>query len=146
MTKHYTSRAQAQRTAFNEVELRFPFHAELVELLKSQIPYRSREYVPSTKTWRIGDGFQDLALDLLLRHFPDADVPHRARPHAAPKAKPPGSDHYAVLHLQPTAPPELISVVYRALAKLHHPDKGGDPAAMRRLTEAHDALSRRLSA
>jgi len=33
---------------------------------------------------------------------------------------------YAVLHLLPTAPPEVVQAAHRALVKLHHPDRGGD--------------------
>jgi curved DNA-binding protein CbpA len=45
-----------------------------------------------------------------------------------------------VLHLLPSAPPELIEGAYKILARLSHPDVGGDPEAMRALNEARDAL------
>jgi hypothetical protein len=35
---------------------------------------------------------------------------------------------------------EIIGLVYRAAAKGHHPDAGGDPDAFKRLTEARDLL------
>jgi hypothetical protein len=43
---------------------------------------------------------------------------------------------YHALHLLPTAPPELVTAAYRALAQLHHPDRGGDAAAMVQLNQA----------
>ena len=87
----------------------------------------------------------DVAIEILLTHFPDAEIPRRGR---TPTTTTPlaGNDPFALLHLRETAPPELIHAAYRCLAKIHHPDKAGDPAIMRQLTEAHDALSRRLSA
>lgn len=54
---------------------------------------------------------------------------------------------YGVLHLLPSAPPELVTVAYRTLAQLHHPDRGGDAAVMVRLNQAvailRDGLMRR---
>jgi curved DNA-binding protein CbpA len=45
-----------------------------------------------------------------------------------------------VLHLLPSAPPELIDAASGTLARLHHPDVGGDPETMRTLNDARDAL------
>lgn len=36
--------------------------------------------------------------------------------------------------------PTVIGNLYRAAARLHHPDAGGDPAMFRRITEARDLL------
>lgn len=52
-------------------------------------------------------------------------------------------DPYAVLHLRPTAPPAIIKAVWRELAKLLHPDHGGDPEQFRRAKEAYDSLTKR---
>jgi curved DNA-binding protein CbpA len=38
--------------------------------------------------------------------------------------------------LLPSAPPEVIVVVYRELAKRAHPDHGGDTASMQRINQA----------
>lgn len=48
----------------------------------------------------------------------------------------PERDAYARLHLLPTAPPELVDAAYRTLARLHHPDHGGDTATMTAINEA----------
>ena len=53
------------------------------------------------------------------------------------------TDAYAVLWLRAGAPPEVVRAAYRALAARHHPDVGGDAAAMRRLNEAYALLSAR---
>lgn len=43
---------------------------------------------------------------------------------------------YTTLHLLPSAPPELVTAAYRALAQLHHPDRGGDTGAMTQINQA----------
>lgn len=51
---------------------------------------------------------------------------------------------YEVLHLRPGAPPEVIQAVYRALAKIHHPDVGGNTNAMAEINDAYAFLSNAL--
>jgi len=43
-----------------------------------------------------------------------------------------------VLGLPPGAPPEEIKKAYKALAKKHHPDKGGDPEEFKRINKAYE--------
>jgi curved DNA-binding protein CbpA len=38
-------------------------------------------------------------------------------------------DPYLILQLHPSAVPEVIEAAYRALARLHHPDRNGGPDA-----------------
>ncbi len=56
---------------------------------------------------------------------------------------------YGALHLLPTAPPELVTAAYRALAQLHHSDRGGDAAAMVQINRAvailRDGVMKRAS-
>jgi hypothetical protein len=47
---------------------------------------------------------------------------------------------YETLHLQDGAPPSVVKAAYRALAKEHHPDRGGDHATMTRLSLAYKAI------
>ncbi len=49
------------------------------------------------------------------------------------------TDPFATLGLGPEATSEEIRTARRRLAKLNHPDQGGDPAAMQRINEAADA-------
>lgn len=140
-------RARCIRTAFDELECTLPhYHEGVIDEWKQHIPYRCRTYLSATKAWRFWGGYQELAADIVLDHFPGADLPRRARPYTRASDRPAGSDHFTVLHLLPSAPRELVDAAYRTLAKSTHPDVGGSDSAMRRLTEARDALSRRLSA
>jgi curved DNA-binding protein CbpA len=52
------------------------------------------------------------------------------------------ADHYAVLGVQPDADRTAIQAAYRMLARLHHPDFGGDGSRMAALNEAWSVLGR----
>ncbi len=47
---------------------------------------------------------------------------------------------YATLFITANAPAEVIQGAYRALAKLHHPDLGGDGKTMRTINHAYEVL------
>ncbi len=49
--------------------------------------------------------------------------------------------HYQVLGLARTATERDIKIAYRKAARIAHPDRGGDPALFRRITEAYEVLS-----
>lgn len=146
-----TPPARCWHTAFDEIECTIPFGRDpalsrnLIDAWKARIPYARRNFDGTSKVWRFWGGYQDDAIEELLERFPDAECPRRSRRQARPPANSGGS-HFRVLHLRETAPPELVDAAFRCLAKMHHPDKGGDPGTMRELTAARDALSRRLSA
>lgn len=53
-----------------------------------------------------------------------------------------GSPHHAALHLLPSAPIQVVKAAYRALALIHHPDKGGSNDRMRELNAALEAIER----
>jgi curved DNA-binding protein CbpA len=50
------------------------------------------------------------------------------------------ADHYQTLGVAPTAGSDAIHRAYRELARLAHPDRSGDPAAMVRLNAAWEVL------
>jgi len=51
-----------------------------------------------------------------------------------------GSDDWSVLHLQPGAPVAIVDAVWRALAKIHHPDHGGDAETFKRINAAYQRI------
>ncbi|MGO2539676.1 MAG: J domain-containing protein [Specibacter sp.] len=48
--------------------------------------------------------------------------------------------HYQVLGLARTATERDVKIAYRKAAKIAHPDRGGDPALFRQITEAYETL------
>lgn len=48
--------------------------------------------------------------------------------------------HYQILGLARTASEREIKIAYRKAARMSHPDRGGDPAAFRQVTEAYEVL------
>ncbi|EGQ63984.1 hypothetical protein GGI1_22756, partial [Acidithiobacillus sp. GGI-221] len=45
-----------------------------------------------------------------------------------------------ILNIQPDAAHMVVKAAWHALAKLHHPDQGGDTAAMQKINEAHNYM------
>jgi len=52
-------------------------------------------------------------------------------------------DHYDVLQVSPHAEPDVIRAAFRALARRHHPDFGGDQRRMMQINEAWSVLGNR---
>ncbi len=49
--------------------------------------------------------------------------------------------HYQVLGLARTASERDVKIAYRKAARIAHPDRGGDPALFRQITEAYEVLA-----
>lgn len=49
-------------------------------------------------------------------------------------------NYYEILQVAANASPEVIAASYKALARLHHPDKGGNVDTMREIVEAYEVL------
>lgn len=49
-------------------------------------------------------------------------------------------DYYEILHVQPSADPDVVAAAFRALARKHHPDRGGATERMAELNEAWAVL------
>lgn len=153
------------------VELRFPYNAQLVELIKKRIPASYRKFVPESKVWIIRSAdpsWLRLAIDMMRGVYPHAKVVDEPRPDftytyrstggtssgtgsghtywEVPPRRPVADPDYTALHLLPTAPPEVVAVVYRALSKLYHPDKGGSHERMLTINEAYENLRSRGAA
>lgn len=50
------------------------------------------------------------------------------------------AEDYRTLYLQPGAPRAILDAVWRKLAQLHHPDKGGDPDVFQKFAAAYQRL------
>ncbi len=51
-------------------------------------------------------------------------------------------DPFAVMHLLPTAPQVMIEAAWKALAKLHHPDSGGNEEEFKRVSDAYQRIKK----
>jgi hypothetical protein len=124
----------------SSVRLQFPYDAGLIDALKAGIPVHARKYDPVAKSWAITPAYASTAFRLMSAVFPDVDVVEQTSAGSADRAPHAGEDPWTVLHLRPTAPPELVTAAHRCLAKLHHPDAGGDHDAMLEINAAAEAL------
>ena len=124
------------RTANGSVVLKFPFHKFLVESLKIDVPAHARTYDPDTRAWTVTEPYAPIAFRLMHVIFPDVVIVDAAAADRAPRA----GDAYRVLHLLPSAPPELVTAAHRCLAKLNHPDRGGSTVAMQQINAAVDLI------
>jgi len=125
---------------------------ELIEALKTSIPHRWRDYDPDDKCWRIvSRGHLDIWLDCVsdyagIQVIWDNDETHRRARQDLPPPRRPGrmvpADAFTALYLLPTAPPEVIKASYKALALIHHPDRGGDLEQMKTINQAYDLLEK----
>jgi hypothetical protein len=109
---------------------KFGYDAELVAALKAAVPGRWRRWDPERKAWLFNLRGWPLAERVFIQYglLEGARTPETA---------------WRTLHLQPGAPPEAVTAVYRALAKLHHSDRGGSTERMRELNKAYAELSGR---
>ena len=48
-----------------------------------------------------------------------------------------------ILNIRPSADHAVVKAAFHALAKIHHPDQGGDTTAMQKVNAAHDYMSTR---
>jgi hypothetical protein len=149
-----TTREKTVRIVEGRFIFKFPFDAQVVEELKSRIPPHARRWNSSTKEWAIDPPHHETMHGILRSHLgwfpamptegPDPEVAalraevcrlreQLRRAEAVPES-------YKTLHLQPTAPREVINAVHKTLTKLHHPDAGGDTLTMQAINAAADQL------
>lgn len=129
----------------------------LIESLKDYISPHERRYDPSKRQWLINSAaFDDISLwtEYAQQTFAarvewsvlnkKEQRTHGSSKRAYKPHTPVKADFYATLHLQPTAPPELIRAAYKCLAMKHHPDHGGSTEVMQKLNQAYAVLEARL--
>lgn len=120
----------------------FPYSRAVVDRLKAEIPPACREYDPARKLWTVHQPYIHPAVRIVRSAYPDLEVEDLE---ATIVSTPVLDPDYAALHLLPTAPPELVAAAYKTLARIHHPDAGGDTATMQRLNAARAAIMEKAS-
>ncbi len=119
---------------------------DAIERLKNNVPAKWRMYDAENRMWcvaeiarpRLDDWVSHMQaahdVEIAWRELDEANTEPEPKPRTAP-------DAFAVLHLLPTAPPEVVRASYLALAKKIHPDHGGSTAQMQRINEAYRQLA-----
>lgn len=124
----------------------FPFDRDVVESIKHLVPPHSRTYDPDERAWYVAPRYGDSIRKLLHSVFVDVEIDEEETYYSPPPPpSTPRHTEYTVLHLQPTAPKELVESTYKCLSRLYHPDRGGDTEKMTELNEAVSTLRRRLA-
>jgi hypothetical protein len=115
--------------------LRTAFDRDFVEALKLAIPAPYREWSPEKKTWYIHQEYDTTLTDLVESR--GGRVMDK-RPVTALAAVIPGPlrEACALLCVSPDAPISVAEAAFKAQAKRHHPDVGGDTEMMQRLNNA----------
>ena len=124
-------------------DLMFPYNAHVVEMLKLDIPSDCRSWDPQRKLWTVAPSWRPTAERILRSVFGEVDVVEEWRTYAPPPPPRFADSPYAALHLRETAPPELVTVAYKCMARLVHPDHGGSTQAMQEINTAYDDLKAR---
>lgn len=122
-----------------DVELRTPYNAGFVAALKSMIPWDCRDWDQERKVWSVDAIYANEAIRIVTSWYADVQV-IRYQASAPPPPPSSSSDPFRILHLLPSAPGPLIHAAYRTLARLYHPDTGGDTTTMQRINAAYDRL------
>lgn len=117
-----------------------------IETLKRVVSPPHRRFEPESKAWIVSLEAQEqlahwcgymTAAPAASVQWIEAEQEHEPQPTSAPLPL----DAYATLWLVPGCPRELVKVAYRELAKLNHPDVGGDTLMMQRINDAYRQLA-----
>ncbi len=130
------------------VTLRFPYCAGAVSKIKADIPGRQRFWDNSTYTWGVSKAWFHTLEAILKRCLPrerwhfSAEAERLLGRGQRPSAPTANTDPYKSLYLIPSAPKQVISAAYYALAKMHHPDIGGSRDTMAAINGAFEIITR----
>ena len=135
--------------------LAFSYNRRFYDLVKSGIkPLSYRRYNKEKKRWSVHIAKIPMVVSWGRRHFAYVDysslptpiqiliVEYERNRREAGGGRELSLTPHQVLHLLPSAPPEVIKASYKALAMLYHPDHGGDSEQFRAVQEAFDSLTR----
>lgn len=119
------------------VVLRFPYHEGLLSQLKLAIPSHHRSWNPEIKAWIVWGEYAPLAVDLVRSVYANL---RESRPGATEPGPKPGNSDRRTLYVTDDAPAVVVHAAYKALARLYHPDAGGDTHRMQLINAAYGRL------
>lgn len=105
-----------------------PYHAGFVSDIKTFIDYPFRKYDPATKHWMVDKTYLETLVIILEKHFDEINTNLLSEQ---------ASDGNLFAQLFEILPNEHRDKVYRVLAQVFHPDKGGSTEQMSQLNEAY---------
>lgn len=115
------------------MQLEAPYDNEFTDTLKTSLPTNKRAWDPANKCWIIAADQFDKLTHILDKFFSETvllDFPaHEVE-----------ATNWSKLYLIPNTPLEIVRAVYKALAMLYHPDRGGDTAKMQEINLAYKAI------
>lgn len=138
--------ARVERYPDGSVSLSFSYRRWVVDDIKTRIPVSERSYEPEAKRWHVSPPWAPLAIGILEEAFGHVDIIQTGPSHPDPSPIRSTDSFYRELHLLPSAPPAVVAASYRALARLYHPDAGGDTTRMQSINGAFEALKMRGAA
>ena len=115
------------------LEVEFPYDESLLADMNASVQSKKRVWNPSAKVWYIAKDQFDKISHILGKHCDEVLLLDFPAPEVATTA-------WAKLYLISGAPMEVVQAVYRALAKLNHPDYGGDEDRMKEINIAYKAI------
>lgn len=145
-----------------EVSVEFPFHRDLINDLKAIADRRMRRWDPVRKAWIVRTAIFNQVHELLDDYFPtelwsvsnEAEIEiqkgyKQSVDYGVKGYAPPGTvagsgsnGPYSVLYVVDVAPDCVILAAHKALARMHHPDVGGDRDAMAAVNAALDEIKK----
>ena len=134
----FADRLFYEHTTDGWIYLYFDYDPTVVEAIKFAVPGTSRRWAPDHRRWEVASQFWPRLQRILI----DAGVIGRDGFEEVKAPKGDGTP-WAALYLVPGAPAQVVDAVYRALAKLYHPDSGpngGDLPRMKALNLAYEKL------
>jgi hypothetical protein len=112
------------------LQLEAPYDRSFTDTMKKSITSKKRLWDGGDKCWYVCKDQFDKLCHLLDQYFDETillDFP----------AHEVSASSYAMLYLLDGAPLEVVRSAYKALAQLHHPDRGGDVAVMQSINQAY---------
>lgn len=128
-----------------QVARSFAYSKALIQRLKSEIAIACCTFNPETKVWTVHEPYIMPAVVLVYAVYPGLVIDDQRGTRASWRPPDPTrlDPAYAALHLLPTAPAPLVDAAYKCLARLHHPDAGGNTLSMQQLNAARKAIRAR---